>query len=120
MFYIYCVLIFYNSGDKRRPITIINNRPDTALLYKTIKEAYLTDIAIPNSHNLHSAITKKFQKYTDMKKELISLWKLKMAHTVPLVLSTADIITNKLHEILKLLNFHPALYILTAGIAQSV
>ena len=46
--------------------TIHNNRPDTALLDKTIKEAYLTDIAILNSHNLHSAITQKFQKYTDM------------------------------------------------------
>lgn len=30
---------------------------------KKYKEAYLTGVAIPNSHNLHSTITKKIQKY---------------------------------------------------------
>jgi hypothetical protein len=37
---------------------------------KTVKEAYLIHITIPNSHNVHSTITEKFQKYTDMKGEL--------------------------------------------------
>jgi len=36
---------------------------------KTTKEAYLIDAEIPNSHNLHSTITKKLQKYTDLKEE---------------------------------------------------
>jgi hypothetical protein len=44
------------------------------------------NIAIPNSHNLHSTITIKLQQYTDLKKEL--------------------------HEGLKLLNLHSGLYIL--------
>jgi hypothetical protein len=33
-------------------------------LYKTIKEAYLIDVAISNSHNLYCTITKRLQKYT--------------------------------------------------------
>jgi len=44
--------------------TIHNNKPDTVLLDDTIKEAYLIDLAIPDSHNLYSTITKRLQKYT--------------------------------------------------------
>jgi len=55
---------------------------------KTTKEAYLLDAVIRNSHNLHSTITHKLQKYTDLKEELIRIWNLKMACTVLLVLTT--------------------------------
>ena len=43
---------------------------------------------------------------------LITLWQLKIAYIIPSVLFTAGIITNKLHDSLKLLNICPALYIL--------
>jgi len=36
-----------------------------------MKEALSVDTAIPNSHDLHSTITERFQKYTDLKEELI-------------------------------------------------
>jgi hypothetical protein len=43
--------------------TIHNNKPDIVLLEEPIKEAYLTtDAAIPDSHNLYSAITERLQK----------------------------------------------------------
>jgi hypothetical protein len=38
-----------------------NNRPNVLILDKTVKKAYLIDVAIPNSHNLHSTITERFQ-----------------------------------------------------------
>jgi hypothetical protein len=72
--------MYYNSGDKWWPITVIdNNRSDMIVLDKTIKQAYLTDVAIPNNHNLHSTIIEKLRKYTDMKEEFIRIWQLKMA-----------------------------------------
>jgi phosphatidylserine decarboxylase len=37
---------------------------------KTVKEACVIHVAIPDSHNVHSTITGKLQKYTDMKGEL--------------------------------------------------
>ena len=43
------------------------------MLDKIIKEAYSIDVAIPNSHNLHSTITEKLQKYTDLKEDLIEI-----------------------------------------------
>jgi len=50
--------------------TVRNIDPDTGMLDKTVKEAYLIHVAIPSSHKVHSAITEKLQKYTDMKGEL--------------------------------------------------
>ena len=49
---------------------IHNNRPDIVILDKTIKEPYLKDEAIPDSHNVRSTIIEKLQKYTDLKKGL--------------------------------------------------
>jgi hypothetical protein len=105
----------YNLYYRRSIITdrtIHNNRPDIIILDNTIKEAYLIDVALPNSHNLHSIITEKLQKYTGLKEELIRIWQLKTAYMIPLVLSTTGTIPNKLRENLKPLNLRPALYIL--------
>jgi hypothetical protein len=66
------------------------------------------DVAIPNSHNLHSSITEKLQKYTDLKKELIGMWQQKTAYVMPLVLSTRGVAPNKLHDSLQLINLRPA------------
>jgi hypothetical protein len=53
------------------------------MLDGTIKAAHSVDVAIPNSHSLHSAITDKLQKYTDLKEELISLRQLNAVYIVP-------------------------------------
>jgi len=55
----------YNDHDDN------NNRLGIVILDKTIREAYLIDVAVPNSHNLHNNITEKLQKYTDLKDDII-------------------------------------------------
>jgi hypothetical protein len=57
--------------------TIHNNRPNVVTFDKTIKEAHSIYAAIHNSHNLHSTITEKVQKYTVLKEELVRIWPLK-------------------------------------------
>jgi hypothetical protein len=47
------------------------------------------DVAVPNSHNLHSTITERLQKYTDLKGELIGTWHMGTVYIIPLVLYTA-------------------------------
>jgi len=89
--------------------TIHNNKPDIVLLDELIKEAYLTDAAIPDSHNLYSTITERLQKYTE---ELIRKWKLKAFYKTSLVLPSMGIIPNKLYDGLNLLDLRPALCIL--------
>jgi len=79
------------------------------MLDKAIKEAHLIDAAFPNIHSLHSTIAKKLQKYmpTDPKEEPIQIWKLNASYIIPLVLSMAPIIQDRLHEDLKQLNLRP-------------
>jgi hypothetical protein len=40
------------------------------------------------SHNLNSTITKKLQKYADLKEELVRIWQLNTDYIIALVLST--------------------------------
>jgi hypothetical protein len=49
---------------------IHKNRPDISVVIidRIIKEAYLKDVAISNSHSLHSNPTEKFQKYKRIEK----------------------------------------------------
>ena len=44
---------------------------DIVILDKTKEKAYTIDVAVRNSHNLHSTITKKLLKCTNVKEELI-------------------------------------------------
>jgi hypothetical protein len=73
------------------------------MLDKTVKGVYLVDVAIPNSHSLHSTMAKQLWKYTDLKEGPISIWQLTSGFEVPLVglLSATAVIQDKLHEILK-------------------
>ena len=70
--------ILQNSTDKLyeyndRSVTdwtIHNNRADIVILTKAIKEAHLIDVAIPNSHNLHSTINENTWSTKTWKKGL--------------------------------------------------
>jgi hypothetical protein len=50
--------------------TLHNSRPDIHILDKIIEDALLINIAISSTQSLHSTITEKLQKYTDLKEEL--------------------------------------------------
>jgi len=70
-------------------------------------------VTIPNSHKLHSTITERLQKYTDLKEQLVRIGQMNTAYILPLVLFTVGIVPDKLDESLKLLILRPSLYILT-------
>ena len=81
-----------------RPITpdlTVHNRRDMVMLDKNIKEAYVIDVAIPNSHHLYSTIIEKLQKYADLQEQLTRIWQL---NEVYIVSSTTGINPNKLYE----------------------
>jgi hypothetical protein len=83
-------------------------------------------VAIRNTHNLRGTITEKLQNYTDLTGELKKISQLKTGYTVPLILSTVDVMPNGLYSTadtirsgcyakqiaLKLLTFLPAVHIL--------
>lgn len=91
--------------------TIHYNRPDITLQDKTNKITYLIDIAVPNTHNLQKTITEKISKYTELKDEVIRIWRQEKVYVVPIVISTTGIVPKQLHNSLKLIDLPDNLYI---------
>ncbi|KAI5747578.1 hypothetical protein M8J77_016195 [Diaphorina citri] len=72
--------------------TIACNKPDIVVKDRNKKEAYIIDIAVPNTHNLMSTITEKRRKYTDLAEEVMNLWNMNKVTVIPIVLSASGVI----------------------------
>lgn len=90
--------------------TIPCNKPDIVIRDRRKKEAYIIDIAIPNTHNLIATITEKKRKYTDLADEMKNLWNADKVTIVPIVLSATGVIPKELHRSLKTLALNNNLY----------
>jgi len=75
------------------------------------KNAFLIDIAVPNTHNLVKTITDKQNKYQELANEICAVWKQKVAQVIPIVISSAGVIPKSLSQSLTRLNLHPNTYI---------
>jgi hypothetical protein len=102
-----CSYKLYSDMSLATGRTVHTNGPGVKMFDKTIKEACLIDVEIPDNQNLHSTNTEKIPKHTDLKEGLISTWQLNTAFVMPFALSTSDIISNKLHDSLKPFNLSP-------------
>jgi hypothetical protein len=87
--------------------TVPANRPDITLMNKKTKKTFLTDIAVPNTHNLAKTITDKQNKYHELANEMCAMWKKNAAQVIPIVISSTAVIPKSLSQILKRLNLHP-------------
>jgi hypothetical protein len=67
-------------------LSTATDRTQLLCLIKTTKETRSVDVAVPNSHTLHSTITEKLQKYAELKEEIIIMWQLAAAGIAPLML----------------------------------
>jgi hypothetical protein len=64
-------------------IHIQHNRPDIIILNKQQRQAYLLDIAVPNSHNITQTYTTKINKYLEHSVAMRSLWCLEKNSILP-------------------------------------
>lgn len=87
------------------------NRPDLTLQEKRNKITFLIDIAVPNTHNLQKTISEKINKYSDLKVEVMRIWRQKKVYVVPIVLSTTGVIPKYLNRSLKLIELNDNIYI---------
>jgi hypothetical protein len=55
-------------------IHIQHNRPDIIILNKQQKQAYLLDIAVPNSHNITQTYNTKINKNLELSVAMRNLW----------------------------------------------
>jgi len=59
---------------------------------KKTKNAFLIDIAVPNTHNLAKTIADKQYKYQELANEICAMWKQKTAQVIPIVISSTGVI----------------------------
>jgi hypothetical protein len=84
-------------------IHIQHNRPDI-ILNKQQKQAYLLDIAVPNSHNITQTYNTKISKYLELSLAMRNLWSLDFFLILPLIISATGIVPQSLFKNLKILD----------------
>jgi hypothetical protein len=92
-------------------IHIKHNRPDIIILNKQQKQAYLLDIAVPNSHNITQTYNTKINKYLELSVAMRNLWCLEKISTLPLVISATGIVPQSLFKNLKILDLDNTLVV---------
>jgi hypothetical protein len=86
-------------------IHIQHNRPDIIILNKQQKQAYLLDIAVPNSHNITQTYNTKINKYLELSVAMRNLWSLEKNSILPhIVISATGIVPQSLFKNLKILD----------------
>jgi hypothetical protein len=79
-------------------IHIQHNRPDIIILNKQQKQAYLLDIAVPNSHNITQTYNTKINKYLELSVAMRNLWCLEKKSILPLIISATGIVPQSLFK----------------------
>jgi hypothetical protein len=85
-------------------IYIKHNRPDIIILNKQQKQAYLLDIAVPNSHTITQTYNTKINKYFELSVAMRNLWCLEKISILPLIISATGIVPQSLFKNLKILD----------------
>jgi hypothetical protein len=85
-------------------IHIKHNRPDIIILNKQQKQAYLLDIAVPNSHNITQTYNTKINKYLELSVAMRNLWCLEKISILPFVILATGIVPQSLFKNLKILD----------------
>jgi hypothetical protein len=71
---------------------------------KQQKQAYLLDIAVPNSHNITQTYNTKINKYLELSVAMRNLWCLEKISILPFIISATGIVPQSLFKNLKILD----------------
>jgi hypothetical protein len=88
-------------------IHIQHNRPDIIILNKQQKQAYLLDIAVPNSQTYNT----KINEYLELSVAMRNLWYLEKKSILSLIISAAEIEPQSLFKNLKILDLENTLVV---------
>jgi hypothetical protein len=79
-------------------IHIQHNRPDIIILNKQQKQAYLLDIAVPNSNSIRQTYNTKINKHLELFVAMRNLWCLEKISILPLIISATGIVPQSLFK----------------------
>jgi hypothetical protein len=105
------IITNYILIEQLTDINIKHNRPDIIILNKQQKQAYLLDIAVPNSHNITQTYNTKINKYLELSVATRNLWCLEKISILPPVISVTGIVPQSLFKNLKILDLGNALVV---------
>jgi hypothetical protein len=80
-------------------------------LNKQQKQAYLLDIAVPNSHNITQTYNTKINKYLELSVAMRNLWCLEKISILPFIISATGIVPQSLFKNLKILDLENTLVV---------
>jgi hypothetical protein len=78
---------------------------------KQQKQAYLLDIAVPNSHNITQTYNTKINKYLELSVAMRNLWYLEKNSILPFIISAIGIVPQSLFKNLKILDLDNTLVV---------
>uniref|UniRef100_UPI00358ED759 zinc finger protein 626-like n=1 Tax=Myxine glutinosa TaxID=7769 RepID=UPI00358ED759 len=86
------------SSSLKRHMRLHNGYPDIVLKHKEEKSVLLIERSVSNGFGLNAAETRKMIKYQDLKNEVKTIWKLKKAEIVPVIVRTTGMIKEILSD----------------------
>jgi len=93
------ILYWDRSGITDKTVGV--NKPDTVLIDREYKAAFLMDIAIPLTHNIPKTEAEKVTKYENVVLEIENIWKLNNVSVYPLVISAEGVVTRNFPKYLE-------------------
>jgi hypothetical protein len=88
-----------------------NDNKTNIILNKQQKQAYLLDIAVPNSHNITQTYNTKINKYLELSVAMRNLWCLEKISILPFIISATGIVPQSLFKNLKILDLENTLVV---------
>ena len=83
--------------------TVVERRPDIAIVNKMEKTAIIIDVAIPRDKRMIDKKKERIEKYKNLKKGILRLWNLKKIGVITVVLGPLGSVTKNfekyVHEI---------------------
>ena len=92
-------------------IKIDHNKPDLVLLDKKRRTCYIIDVACPFDTRIEKKEKEKFEHYTDLKYELLKVWKtdVNKVYIIPIVIGALGTVTKNVAKYLEKIDFKPGL-----------
>jgi hypothetical protein len=97
--------------QKRARCKFCPSNNDIIILNKQQKQAYLLDIAVPNSHNITQTYNTKINKYVELSVAMRNLWCLEKISILPFIISATGIVPQSLFKNLKILDLENTLVV---------
>lgn len=80
-----------------------SNRPDITVLNKKEDTCWIIDVACPFDTRVHEKEKEKIEKYQDLKREMLRLWKCKTIKIIPVVIGALGSVSPQLDKWLQLI-----------------